>query len=143
MVQPGQTQHPTIKGPDLSELLRIKNAVPTDDAVLVSPRGVHETTTAALMAWKDNELVSMQAERLSSVTERMVKEIARELGYRVTQKTYDRSALRGAELWVVNALHGISRVSELDGEPVPCDTQRLARFRHMLAGKQQPLIREN
>lgn len=143
MVQPGQTQHPTIKGPDLSELLRIKNAVPTDDAVLVSPRGVYETTTAALMAWKDNELVSMQAERLSSVTECMVKEIARELGYRVTQKTYDRSALRGAELWVVNALHGISRVSELDGEPVPCDTQRLARFRHMLAGKQQPLIREN
>lgn len=143
MVQPGKIQHPTIKGPDLPELLRIKNAVPTDDAVLVSPRGVHETTTAALMAWKDNELVSMRAERLDSVTEHMVIEIARKLGYGVTQKAYDRSALHGAELWVVNALHGISRVSELDGEPVPCDTQRLARFRHMLAGKQQPLIGEN
>lgn len=143
MVQPGKIQHPTIKGPDLLELLRIKNAVPTDDAVLVSPRGVHETTTAALMAWKDNELVSMRAERLDSVTEHMVIEIARKLGYGVAQKTYDLSALHGVELWVVNALHGISRVSELDGEPVPCDTQRLARFRHMLAGKQQPLIREN
>lgn len=143
MVQPGKIQHPTIKGPDLLELLRIKNAVPTDDAVLVSPRGVHETTTAALMAWKDNELVSMRAERLDSVTEHMVIEIARKLGYGVAQKTYDLSALHGVELWVVNALHGISRVSELDGEPVPCDTQRLARFRHMLAGKQQPLIGEN
>ncbi|ARU46600.1 aminodeoxychorismate synthase component I [Corynebacterium silvaticum] len=143
MVQPGQLQHPTIKGPDLAELLRINNAVPTDDALLISPRGVHETTTAALLAWKDNELVSMGSERLDSVTECMVREIARELGYRVAQKTYDRSALHGVELWVVNALHGISRVSELDGEPVPCGTQRLARFRHMLADKQQPLIKEN
>ncbi|ADO26861.2 aminodeoxychorismate synthase component I [Corynebacterium pseudotuberculosis] len=143
ILQRGQIQHPTLKGPDLAELIKIKNTVSTDDALLVSPRGIHETTTAALLAWKNNELVSMGTERLASVTEHAVRKIAQDLGYRVTQKTYDRAALDGVELWVVNALHGISRVSELDGEPLPCDAQRLEQFRSMLAGQQQPLIGEN
>jgi branched-subunit amino acid aminotransferase/4-amino-4-deoxychorismate lyase len=77
---------------------------------------------------------------LPSVTARRVLRQARAEGFAVVAERCRPSALRGAEVWSVNALHGVRPVTRWVGAgpdgagpprggPRPVDAERLARYR--------------
>lgn len=108
---------PLVKGPDFGALADYRRAYQregTDDTVIADARGnLLETTTGALVAWADGELIVPAGTWLPSVTMRQVTDRATQLGIGVRQMPLT-VALAGAHpLWFLNSLHGISPVTEL------------------------------
>ena len=123
-------QSPTRKGPDLERLMALRQSVShlgANEAIIVSPEGeVVEGAYSSVIAWPAgrNEMwvVGGSLERIPSVTEAAVTDIAKELGISVVERRFRPEDLSGAVVWVVSALHGIRRVSQwVDGPPVADD----------------------
>lgn len=123
-------EYPDIKGPNLALFSELREL---DDTLLISDEGVVcETTTAALIAWDGDTMLTMDAPRLRSVTESLLVAAVREEGS-VEKRQLGLSGLAGLELWTLNALHGITPVVELDGKPQPApDAARLEHWRSVL-----------
>ena len=103
---------PTVKGPDLAAMQRLRTAVQplgADEAVIVVEGAVVEGAYSALLWWRDGVLCSPSASspRIPSVTAAQVLAVAREVGIETRDEAVAPAALSGAEVWVCSALHGI------------------------------------
>lgn len=133
---------PRIKGPDL-ELLGALNRRLGAEALLIDSSGrAVEGATTSLAWWRDGVLcTSAVAERIGSVTERMVLEAASGLGIATSQDSATPDELAGREVWALNALQGIRVVASLDGTPSPPpDADRLQEFRDALERSWRPVL---
>lgn len=130
---------PSIKGPDLSSMLRIRTAVQADgadEAVILSDDGyVVEGAYSALLWWRGEILCGPPADfaRVDSVTGRSVLTLARALGIDTHEEAVTPAELDGTELWALSALHGIRIVTKwVDGPALAEKPGRLAQWRARL-----------
>lgn len=134
-------EHPERKGPNIPVFARINRGCGAE-AVLTDTHGsVREGATTSLVWWDGDTLcVSASLERVPSVTEHLVREIAANAGIHTEAADAAPSALHGREVWAVNALHGIRPVTRFDGVTAPGPhLARLAHFRTQLDGTWSPL----
>jgi branched-subunit amino acid aminotransferase/4-amino-4-deoxychorismate lyase len=137
---------PTIKGPDLAAMLRLRTEVQpygADDAVLLSPLGfVVEGAHNALLWWRGEILCApaLEFERIDSVTAKSILALATVLGTDIYYEAVTPSELDGVELWAVNSLHGIRIVTQWVGGPSMAEKPgRLRRWRELLDTLTSPL----
>lgn len=109
---------PLLKGPDLALFAELKAGVETavDDLIISDTDGAClETTTGALALWKDNVLVLSDRldKQLPSVTLYQVFQRARETGQRIEFASIFPDDLNAGPVWFLNALHGISPVTQI------------------------------
>ncbi|WP_157674614.1 aminotransferase class IV [Agrococcus jejuensis] len=105
-----------VKGPDLTALGLLREqarAEGADEAAIVVDGHVVDGATSAILWWRDGVLHAppVARERVDSVTARQVATIASALGARVVDEDATPASLAGAEVWIVNALHGVRGVS--------------------------------
>jgi branched-subunit amino acid aminotransferase/4-amino-4-deoxychorismate lyase len=104
---------PTVKGPDLDAMMRIRTSVQplgATEAVILSTGGfVVEGAYSALLWWRGSILCGPPAEfpRIDSVTARSVLTVAAALGIDTHEEAVTPAELDGTEVWVLSALHGI------------------------------------
>jgi branched-subunit amino acid aminotransferase/4-amino-4-deoxychorismate lyase len=136
-------RHPTVKGPDLDALADLRTQAVqagADDALLRTADGlVLEVAHSALIWWRGDVLCLPDPDLpvLPSVTTQLVRDLATEQG---AATCYERVAVEqflDAEVWAVNALHGIRSVSGIGGEHI--DTERIARYRGLLDAVAAPI----
>lgn len=137
---------PTIKGPDLSAMLRLRTEAQqrgADDAVILSANGfVIEGAHTALLWWRGEILCApaLDLERVDSITAKSILTLAAALGTEVYYESVTAAELDGVELWAVNALHGIRIVTSwIDGPSTAEQPGRLNRWRSLLDRLRQPL----
>lgn len=131
---------PTIKGPDLATMLRLRTEVQSvgaGEAVILSPDGyVVEGAYSALVWWRGSILCypSEDLERIDSVTARSLIGLATALGVDTFAESVTPAELDGTELWTLNALHGPRIVTAwVDGPSVAELPGRLELWRKRLA----------
>ena len=113
---------PSVKGPDLDSMLRIRTAVQkreADEAIILSRDGyVVEGAYSALLWWRGDILCGPPADfaRVDSVTARSVLTLATALSVEIHEDAVTPAELDGTELWVLSALHGI-RARHADRRP--------------------------
>ena len=127
---------PTIKGPDIPALNALRaeaQAQGADDAVIVDAQGrIVDGSTTCLIWFSEGGLHLPPAEalRVNSVSVSVARELAAKGGYTVTETWATPADLDGAELYAVNALHGIrSVVSWVNGPLLSVNQERLAHWR--------------
>lgn len=137
---------PTVKGPDLEKMQRIRTAAQASgagEAVLLTPDGfVVEGAYSGLLWWRGEILCAPLAEfaRIDSVTVRSVLTLAVALGVEVHEEAVTPAELDGVELWALNALHGIRIVTRwVDGPALAELPGRLGAWRARLEALRQPL----
>lgn len=139
-------EHPTIKGPDLVAMARLRQLVRplgADEAVILSPDGhVVEGAYSALLWWRGDVLVapSPGLARIDSVTERSVLTLATALGVEVHHDSVTPTDLDGLEVWALSALHGIRIVTSWVDGPLTAELPgRLALWRERLGRLSRPV----
>ena len=127
---------PTIKGPDIPALNALRAEAQTqgaDDAVIVDAQGrIVDGSTTCLIWFAEGGLHLPPAEalRVNSVSVAVVRELAAQGGFSVSESWATPSDLEGVELYAVNALHGIrSVVSWVNGPLLSVNQERLAHWR--------------
>ena len=120
-----------VKGPNIS-LYADLNAQHQAETVRLTPEGhILEGVTSAVVWWHDDVLCHPpQRGRVSSTTERAIVGIAVQNGVSVREALITPAQLVEREAWLLNALHGIRPLSELDGVSLPPPRpHRLEQFR--------------
>jgi branched-subunit amino acid aminotransferase/4-amino-4-deoxychorismate lyase len=137
---------PTIKGPDLDSMRRIRVAaqpVGADDVAILSPDGyVTETSLSAIAWWRGNILCTPPAElpRVDSVTARSLLGLATALGVELLEEAVTPAELDGTEVWTLNSLHGARIVTNwIDGPDMAELPGRLGLWRSRLNALAHPL----
>jgi len=143
---PDPRTRPTVKGPDLEAMLRIRTAVQplgAEEAVILSPDGyVVEGAYSAIVWWRGSILCtpSPDLERIDSVTARSLLGLASALGVETYQEAVTPAELDGAEVWALSALHGPRIVTRwVDGPAMAALPGRLDLWRTRLAALRHPL----
>ncbi|AYF96886.1 aminotransferase class IV [Protaetiibacter intestinalis] len=139
--------HPTVKGPDLPAMIRLRTEAQTrgaDEAVIVSPEGwIVEGSTTSICWWAGGTLCIPERSlaRIASVTERTVVTLATALGVEVAELRVRPEELDGSEVWALNALHGIRIATAWQGGPPSTAEEpgRLSRWRLRLDALRRPL----
>lgn len=137
---------PTVKGPDLEAMLRIRSEAQTrgaTEAVLVSPEGYVIEGAYSALAWWRGEILAFPAddlERIDSVTARSLETLATALGVEVVREHTTAGELDGHEIWALSALHGIRIATGwVDGPQVAEQPGRLSLWARRLAALRRPL----
>lgn len=137
---------PRVKGPDLAALATLRAqaaAVGADEAVLTTADGyVVEGATTSIVWWRGSLLCLPPdaVPRVDGVTERALVTAATALGVEVVREHVTPAALDGAEVWALNALHGIRIVTEwVDGPATAELPGRLGLWRRRLEALRRPL----
>lgn len=138
---------PLTKGPDLHALQALRDDVAhlgADEAIVVRNGYVCEGAYSTVMAWSmdGRTLHSMGPDepRVPSVTESVIREIAQEEGYRVSNDRFTPDDLNQMEVWVVSALHGIRRARKwIDGPVVMADSGKREYFARKWWERARPL----
>ncbi|TBN56990.1 hypothetical protein EYE40_06015 [Glaciihabitans arcticus] len=138
--------NPTIKGPDLDAMLRLRTEAQErggDEAVILSPDGyVVEGAYSALVWWRGSFLCapSTDLERVHSVTARALLGLAAAIGVELHHESVTPSELDGTELWVLSSLHGIRIATGwVDGPELAALPGRLALWRTRLGALAHPI----
>lgn len=128
-----EKQH--VKGPNISEYAAM-NAQHGGETILVDDlEFVVEGATTSILWWHTGDRDAAvhtvaSSNRVPSTTEQTLVRIAEHQGTTVRQASVQPSELARAEVWAVNALHGIRTVTSIDGQPTrEPDTERLRVFR--------------
>jgi len=136
---------PGIKGPDipaLAELRERARAAGADEAVMVDTDGfLADGATTCFVWWRDDVLHTQpisvvgqarEANRVSSVTVDVVRQMAVEAGMEVREEDVRPADVAGAQLWALNALHGIRGVTGWhDGPELSLDDDHLDAWQEM------------
>ena len=137
---------PTIKGPDLEAMLRLRTlaqAEGADEAAIVTPEGyVVEGAYSALVWWRGAILCAPPADfaRIDSVTARALTGLAVALGVELFEEAVTPAELDGTELWALSALHGPRIVTGwVDGPSLAALPGRLRLWRQRLDALRHPL----
>ncbi|WIX77046.1 aminotransferase class IV [Amycolatopsis carbonis] len=135
----GRTR-PRVKGPDLTSLAQLRDAATeagANEAVLLSREGhVLEGSTTSLLWWRGEVLCGPPetAAILPSVTRAEVLALAAQRGIEFRPELSTPAELAGADVWTLNALHGIRPVSAWAGSPfTTADLARAEAWHHLLA----------
>lgn len=142
--EPDARRRPEVKGPDLALLAGLRGRAVShgaDDALLTGPDGVvREAAHSALLWWRGDRLCVPASDLpvLPSVTAARLRGAARAAGVPITPERCAPAGLAEAEVWTVNALHGIRPVVGWRGAGAPVraavpDAARLDHFRSQLA----------
>lgn len=130
---------PTVKGPDLDAMSRIRSAVQPQgatEAVILSDDGyVVEGAYSGLLWWRGDILCGPPAEfpRIGSVTARSALTLAAALGLDTHEEAVTPVELEGTELWALSALHGIRIATAwIDGPELAEKPGRLGIWRARL-----------
>lgn len=107
---------PDVKGPDLTALGALRERARfegADEAAIVMDGAIVDGATSAVVWWRDDVLHVPPADlrRVDSVTVRQVRALAAARGTRVVEERAAPASLPGAEVWIVNALHGVRGVT--------------------------------
>jgi len=139
-------RRPTIKGPDLDAMLRLRTSVQplgAGEAVILSPEGfLVEGAYSSLLWWEGNAIgvPSVELPRIDSVTAKTVAALATALDIPVIPRSITPAELDGLELWSMSALHGIRIVTAwVDGPRVAELPGRLAAWRARLDRLRAPM----
>lgn len=137
---------PTVKGPDLERLQRVRTAVQkrgATEAVILSPDGyVVEGAFSGLLWWRGGILCGppRDFDRIDSVTARTVLTLAKALGVETYEEAVTPAELDGTELWVLSALHGIRIATAwVDGPSLAELPGRLESWRSRMSALRRPL----
>lgn len=137
---------PTVKGPDLAAMRRLRAAAQVagaDEAVILSPDGyVVEGSYSALVWWRGAILCAPPAEfdRVPSVTARSLIGLATALGVETHDEAVTPAELDGTEVWALNALQGPRIVTRwIDGPATAELPGRLAQWRLRLGALAHPM----
>ncbi|WP_427868742.1 aminotransferase class IV [Leucobacter luti] len=134
-------EHADVKGPNIAEYAALNRELGAE-TLLLDPRTarVREGATTSIILWEgDRAFVSDAPDRVASVTEALLAQAENEPPP-PAQLTRERLTAPGAEVWAVNALHGIRPVTSIDGVPTAApDPARLAAFRAILDGAWRPI----
>jgi branched-subunit amino acid aminotransferase/4-amino-4-deoxychorismate lyase len=142
---PDPRTEPTVKGPDLDAMLRLRQEAQRSgarEAVILDAGLVSEGSTSALMWWRGEQLMVPPSHlpRIPSVTARSIMTVAAATGAPVAEEEATPADLAGCEVWAVNALHGIRVVrSWVDGPHVDADGRHARRWRPRLTALSRPL----
>lgn len=150
--EPDPRRAPRVKGPDLVALAGLRESARrhrADDALLRSSSGtVLETAHSALLWWRGDVLCHPDPGLpiLPSVTARRLLARARAEGVTVRVERRGWRELLDAEVWAVNALHGVRpvlgwRSADGDHAAAPTEPRRLAHFRAEGPGAPAPADR--
>ncbi|QCR19465.1 aminotransferase class IV [Agrococcus sp. SGAir0287] len=107
---------PHVKGPDLTALGALRERARgegADEAVVTVGGIVVDGATSAVAWWRDDalHLPPASATRVASTTARQLVAVALARGVEVREEAAAPASLAGAEVWLVNALHGIRGVT--------------------------------
>jgi len=137
---------PTVKGPDLESMLRIRTAVQplgAEEAVILSPDGyVVEGAYSAIVWWRGAILCAPapELERIDSVTARSLLGMAAALGVETYEESVTPAELDGCEVWALSALHGPRIITKwVDGPEMAALPGRLDLWRTRLSVLRRPL----
>lgn len=114
---------PTFKGPDIPALQVLRDeaaAAGADEPIILDAQGRIVDGASTCLVWlRDMTLYTPPAEatRLQSMTVEAVSDLARATGYAVATQWATPAELAGAQVWALNALHGIRGVSAWVGGP--------------------------
>jgi len=119
---PDPRRRPTVKGPDLELLIRLRARASAiskaDEVLLVSKDGiVLEGSLSSVLWWRGDVLCApaMDLPVLPGVTRRLVLNMASDLGVEVRFERCTPKDLNGLEVWCLSALHGIRFVASWVG----------------------------
>lgn len=138
---------PWLKGPNITLFAEVNQRLGAEALFTDAAGNVIEGSTTSLIWWPGEAgspqlgYVSSASERVASVTEALVREATPGLGYPMLRPgTATPADLAHAEVWAVNALHGIRPVTHVDGAPTaPPLPGRIGVFRAALDQTWQPL----
>lgn len=146
--------HARSKGPNIGRYAAL-NRERGAEALLVGGDGlVREGATTSLIVWPQDEdgggRVSAHADRVASVTERLIRGAAagrptgdapgRLCAGALSPASLTVAELQRSEVWAVNALHGIRAVARIDGAPQrQPERERLRWFRDALERTWEPV----
>lgn len=127
---------PSLKGPDLHALLRVRAESGADEAVVLDDHGrIVDGATSAVLWWRDDTLARVPdgVARVDSVTARVIGIVAGSMGISLREEHARPEQLAGCEVWIVNALHGIRLVTGWADVPeLVADEPRVATWRARL-----------
>jgi Amino-transferase class IV len=129
---------PTVKGPDLEAMLRIRTHVQkagAEEAIILHDGYVVEGAYSALLWWRGSILCypALELERVDSVTARSLLGLASALGVETFAEAVTPPELDGVELWSLSALHGARIVTAwVDGPALAALPGRLELWRKRL-----------
>jgi len=110
---------PTVKGPDLVALGRLRTELGVGEAIIVDDGFVAEGAWSSVVWWLNDRLhcVDPSIARLPGVTESVLRDFARYIGSPVVPSRVRPQELDGAEVWVLSSLHGIRVATEWRNGP--------------------------
>lgn len=115
-----ETVHAEHKGPNIGLFTKLNRELGAEALLLDADGTVIEGATTAIVWWEgDTGYVSVQTRRVRSVAETLVQRIALAHGQPLRAESVTPNDLLQHEAWAVNALHGIRRVTEIDGIASP------------------------
>lgn len=124
---------PAIKGPDLLALPELRGRVRSagaDEYVFLHDGWIADGATTSVLWWRDGDLAvpADDIPRVAGTTASEIVHVAQTSGVRVVPQRATPADLEGAEVWAVNALHGIRMVTSWVGGPT-VDSSQSARWR--------------
>lgn len=113
---------PRVKGPDLDRLTALRAAIDAGEALVAAPDGTLREGLLSSLMWWDGDVLCVVDESeaiLDGVTRRLLLGLAEADGVAVERRRPLLGDLRGCEVWLTSALHGIRAVSAWppDGPP--------------------------
>ncbi len=131
------------KGPHIDRYAALRRELNAEPLLLDFDGTVLETATCALLAWHGPAVHTVASRRrVHSVTEQLLLNELRDAGVTIRPERCLPRDWLGAEVWAVNALHGIRVVRSIDGEPTrQAQQERLHALRRALAGMRRVLPR--
>ncbi|MBU3994170.1 MAG: aminotransferase class IV [Actinobacteria bacterium] len=132
---------PRRKGPNIERLMALNRDLGAEALLLDAHGNIREGATTSILWWDGDTLCQItDEERVSSVTERQLIDIAHRSGHPVASRRLSLTRLAHFETWAVNALHGIRPITQADSKPMPePDSARLSAFRAALDATWEPI----
>lgn len=143
-LRPAHLAAPATKGPNISAYAALSHQLGGEVLLNDAHGRVIEGTTTSLLWWHPDGTGGYAAsqDRVASVTERLMLDIARRFGDDLRPESRTPAELATREVWAVNALHGLRPVVSLDGRAsARPDPDRLARYRGALEGEWGAILR--
>lgn len=128
--------HADRKGPNIARFAELNRELGAEALLLDGDGSMIEGATTAIVWWTGDALHRVASrERVPSVCEALLCDLAEREGVEVSDATIEPAELALHEAWAVNALHGIRVVTSIDGVALPAPAEhRLSRFREALDG---------
>lgn len=142
VLRPVAIARPSIKGPNIAAYAELAASLGGEALLLDASGHVVEGTTTSLIWWYPDGTAGISAtrERVPSVTERLVSDIARSQNVLLRPARHTPVQLAELDVWAVNALHGIRPVTGIDGRaPARHDPDRLNRYIEALERAWEPV----